>query len=91
LGVNKREFVGKFGKPLSKDLREENGMHIEILYYAEIIEGIPVTTKFTFVNDILVEQSKDDIGFKKGDIKELEDEVRRTRLKNIRERARSNN
>lgn len=91
LGTNKREFVGKFGNPLSKDLREENGMLIETLYYAEIIEGIPVTTKFTFVNDILIEQSKDDIDFKTGDIKKLEDEIRRTRLKNIRERAKSNN
>lgn len=91
LGVSKAEFIKKFGKPFSKDLREENGTLIESLYYAEIIERIPVTTKFTFVNDILIEQSKENIDFKADEIKELNDEIRRVRLKNIRERTKGNN
>ena len=77
LGINKEEFIEKFGEPLNKDISKENGKLIEALYYVEILKGIPVTTKFIFVNDTLVEQSNVSLDFKYREIKRLEDEIRR--------------
>ncbi|SKB49565.1 hypothetical protein SAMN05660226_01667 [Parapedobacter luteus] len=51
------------------------------LYYVEIIDGIAVTTKFTFVDGKLVEQSVHKMDFESREIKRLEKEVRRNRLR----------
>jgi hypothetical protein len=77
LGINKEEFIEKFGKPLNKDISKENGKLVEALYYVEILKGIPVTTKFTFVNDTLVEQSNESLDFEYREIKRLEGVIRR--------------
>ncbi len=82
LGVNKAEFISKFGKPFNTDIQQLGEKTVESYYYVEIVEGIAVTTRFIFEEDILVKQENHNINFESQEIKRLKKEVKRMRFNN---------
>lgn len=81
LGLTRPAFIQKYGNPISKDLGKEGTKLVERLYYLEIIDRVIITTKFTFENDQLVEQSSAKMEYAEDKrLKELQDEIEKTRL-----------
>lgn len=83
LETSKDDFIVKYGEPVSKDIVKLDNTLIESLYYVEIIDDIVLTTKFTFLNNSLIEQSTS-INNNFRTMEKLKDEIRQNRLKMIR-------
>lgn len=85
LGTTKHDFLSRFGNPFSTEIKRENRKLIESLYYIEIINQIAIVTKFTFVNEILIEQSNNQMTFESQEVKKLKKRLRGERLRNFTE------
>lgn len=79
LGMTKNHFIEKFGAPTNKEMYNQDNDLIETFYYVELLnnEKVIIVTKFSFRNDILFEQKKEDISFHsdKETLEQLESEI----------------
>lgn len=61
LDWSKDELIQKFGSPLNTGAKKEDGVTIEELYYAEVIQGLAVVTCIVIKDGLVTSKSVSEI------------------------------